>query len=174
MEWKSHFLKTLSGKNNSKYAQDAYKQELDDSLQNEDTLRSIIFDFKAEADLKSIGDALESGAIDIQGAREQVTIALTQAREEAFEAGKLEYDKKEYKLSASEQQTLKVVTDKTKLLDAGTMISGRGSAGSKRVKLIDGKYLQVDQYGIELNNDALSKAQVVELLNLNVRGLNWK
>ena len=59
-----------SGKNNSKYAQDAYKQELDDSLQNEDTLRSIIFDFKAEADLKSIGDALESGAIDIQGARE--------------------------------------------------------------------------------------------------------
>jgi hypothetical protein len=163
-----------SGKSNSKYAQDAYKQELDDSLQNEDTLRSIIFDFKAEADLKSIGDALESGAIDIQGAREQVIVALTQAREDAYNEGKLEYDKKEYKLSPSEQQTLKVVTDKTKLLDAGTMVSGRGSAGSKRVKLIDGKYLQVDQYGIELNNDALSKAQVVELLNLNVRGLNWK
>tara|TARA_B110000211_G_scaffold229923_1_gene288519 strand:+ start:292 stop:1506 length:1215 start_codon:yes stop_codon:yes gene_type:complete len=84
-----------SGKNNSKYAQDAYKQELDDSLQNEDTLRSIIFDFKAEADLKSIGDDLESGAIDIQGAREKVIVALTQAREDAFKDGKAVYDKKE-------------------------------------------------------------------------------
>ena len=83
-----------SGNNNSKYAQDAYKQELDDSLQNEDTLRSIIFDFKAEADLKSIGDDLESGAIDIQGAREKVIVALTQAREDAFKDGKAKYDAK--------------------------------------------------------------------------------
>ena len=168
----------LSGKPNNPYAQKAYNQELNDALQNEDTLRSIIFDFQAEAELKDIGDNLDNGVITLEDARTEVKKRLLKAREDAFEDGKAKYDQKELKkqgqFTASEQQALKVVTDKTKLLDAGTLVSGRGNAGSKRVKLIDGKYLQVDQYGIELNNDALSKAQVVELLNLNVRGLNWK
>ena len=168
----------LSGKSNNPYAQKAYNQELNDALQNEDTLRSIIFDFQAEAELKDIGDNLDNGVITLEDARTEVKKRLLKAREDAFEDGKAKYDQKELKkqgqFTASEQQALKVVTDKTKLLDAGTLVSGRGNAGSKRVKLIDGKYLQVDQYGIELNNDALSKAQVVELLNLNVRGLNWK
>ena len=168
----------LSGKSNNPYAQKAYNQSLDDALQNEDTLRSIIFDFQAEAELKDVGKKLDNGGITLEGARTEVKKRLLKAREDAFEDGKAKYDQKELKkqgqFTASEQQALKVVTDKTKLLDAGTLVSGRGNAGSKRVKLIDGKYLQVDQYGIELNNDALSKAQVVELLNLNVRGLNWK
>ena len=168
----------LSGKSNNPYAQKAYNQELNDALQNEDTLRSIIFDFQAEAELQDVGKALDNGVITLEDARTEVKKRLLKAREDAFEDGKAKYDQKELKkqgqFTASEQQALKVVTDKTKLLDAGTLVSGRGNAGSKRVKLIDGKYLQVDQYGIELNNDALSKAQVVELLNLNVRGLNWK
>ena len=168
----------LSGKSNNPYAQKAYNQELNDALQNEDTLRSIIFDFQAEAELQDVGKALDNGVITLEDARTEVKKRLLKAREDAFENGKAKYDQKELKkqgqFTASEQQALKVVTDKTKLLDAGTLVSGRGNAGSKRVKLIDGKYLQVDQYGIELNNDALSKAQVVELLNLNVRGLNWK
>ena len=107
-----------SGKNNSKYAQDAYKQELDDSLQNEDTLRSIIFDFKAEADLKSIGDDLESGAIDIQGAREKVIVALTQAREDAFKDGKAKYDAKKVNFESPEGNYWNGANQKNSLITA--------------------------------------------------------
>ena len=111
-----------SGKNNSKYAQEAYKQQLNDSLQNEDTLRSIIFDFEAEADLKSVGKDLDSGAIDIQAAREKVTAALTQARDEAFANGKKQYDIKQnkpVKLTPAQQSSLSASNTKLKGLKSG-------------------------------------------------------
>ena len=171
-----------SGKNNSKYAQDAYKQELDDSLQNEDTLRSIIFDFKAEADLKSIGDALESGAIDIQGAREQVTIALTQAREEAYEAGKLEYDNKSGEMTQAEKESLRKVNSKLTILDGAadgsTFIVGIGRGANNGATKLGDKYFLTDKNGTMItdtkgNGRELSKEQLAEYLNINVRGLKW-
>ena len=171
-----------SGKNNSKYAQDAYKQELDDSLQNEDTLRSIIFDFKAEADLKSIGDALESGAIDIQGAREKVIVALTQAREDAYNDGKVAYDTKSGEMTQAEKESLRKVNSKLTILDGAadgsTFIVGIGRGANNGATKLGDKYFLTDKNGTMITDTAgngreLSKEQLAEYLNINVRGLKW-
>ena len=171
-----------SGKNNSKYAQDAYKQELDDSLQNEDTLRSIIFDFKAEADLKSIGDDLESGAIDIQGAREKVIVALTQAREDAYNDGKVAYDTKSGEMTQAEKESLRKVNSKLTILDGAadgsTFIVGIGRGANNGATKLGDKYFLTDKNGTMITDTAgngreLSKEQLAEYLNINVRGLKW-
>jgi len=100
----------LRGNANNPYAQDAYKQKLNDTLQNEDALRSIIFDFDPEAPMLmqnpndptgpqiKIGTALDSGIIDLKGARDLVNERLLKAREDAYIAGKTEYDIKQAKL----------------------------------------------------------------------------
>ena len=97
----------LRGNANNPYAQDAYKQQLNDTLQNEDALRSIIFDFDPEApmlmqnpndptgDQIKIGTALDSGIIDLNGARELVNKRLLKAREDAYIAGSKEYKRKQ-------------------------------------------------------------------------------
>ena len=171
-----------SGNNNSKYAQDAYKQELDDSLQNEDTLRSIIFDFKAEADLKSIGDDLESGAIDIQGAREKVIVALTQAREDAYNDGKVAYDTKSGEMTQAEKESLRKVNSKLTILDGAadgsTFIVGIGRGANNGATKLGDKYFLTDKNGTMITDTAgngreLSKEQLAEYLNINVRGLKW-
>jgi len=100
----------LRGNANNPYAQDAYKQQLNDTLQNEDALRSIIFDFDPEAPMLmqnpndptgpqiKIGTALDSGIIDLNGARDLVNERLLKAREDAYIAGKTAYDKKQEEL----------------------------------------------------------------------------
>lgn len=85
----------LSGKPSNPYAEDAYEQSLNDSLQNENALRSIIFDFNAEAPMNDIGIALDNGVITIEQAREQVTASLLKAREDAYAAGKKQYKRKQ-------------------------------------------------------------------------------
>ena len=105
----------LRGNANNPYTQDAYKQQLNDTLQNEDALRSIIFDFDPEAPMLmqnpndptgpqiKIGTALDSGIIDLKGARDLVNERLLKAREDAYIAGKKEYDKKQIEQEAEEE-----------------------------------------------------------------------
>jgi stalled ribosome alternative rescue factor ArfA len=85
----------LSGKPNNPYSQDSYNQQLNDALQNENTLRSIIYDFNAEAPMSDIGNSLDNGSIDIPQARELVKQRLLQTREDAYKKGKKQYDKKQ-------------------------------------------------------------------------------
>ena len=87
----------LSGKSNNPYAQKAYNQSLDDALQNEDTLRSIIFDFQAEAELQDVGKDLDNNVITLEEARGKVKTRLLKAREDAFKDGKAKYDAKKRK-----------------------------------------------------------------------------
>tara|TARA_R110000803_G_scaffold205665_1_gene272506 strand:+ start:61 stop:1374 length:1314 start_codon:yes stop_codon:yes gene_type:complete len=87
----------IGGKNNNPYAIKSYKQELETSLQNEDRLKSIIFDFPAEADLKDIGVALDNNEIDLPTARQKVIDNLVKAREDAYTQGKKQYDVKQNK-----------------------------------------------------------------------------
>ena len=91
----------LSGKSNNPYAQKAYNQSLDDALQNEDTLRSIIFDFQAEAELQDVGKDLDNNVITLEEARGKVKTRLLKAREDAFEVGKAKYDAKKANNPAS-------------------------------------------------------------------------
>ena len=85
----------LSGNANNPYSQDSYNQQLSDALQNENTLRSIIYDFNAEAPMSDIGNSLDNGSIDIPQARELVKQRLLQTREDAYEKGKSEYKRKQ-------------------------------------------------------------------------------
>ena len=91
----------LSGKPNNPYSQDSYNQQLNDALQNENTLRSIIYDFNAEAPMSDIGNSLDNGSIDIPQARELVKQRLLQTREDAYMAGKKGYDKKQQEINSS-------------------------------------------------------------------------
>jgi len=184
-----------SGRNNNTYAQETYKQQLNDSLQNEDTLRSIIFDFEAEADLKSVGKDLDSGAIDIQAAREKVTAALTQARDEAFANGAKEYEAKQNKakqnkatqatLTLAQQFQAKDMKKKLEMLEGGLVITGRtGGVNALRAQVVklDGEdpYYEIkDAAGDSLYetingeyvNLKFTLDEVKDRLGLNVIGL---
>ena len=85
----------LRGNTDNKYAQDSYNQQLNDTLQNEDSLRSIIFDFNAEAPMEDIGTNLDNGLITLEEAREEVKATLLKAREDAYIAGSKEYKRKQ-------------------------------------------------------------------------------
>jgi hypothetical protein len=90
----------LRGNANNPYAERAYDQQLNDTLQNENALRSIIFDFNAEAPMNDIGDRLDNGEIDLAQARIEVKDRLLIARENAYKKGKKQYDKKQEDLGS--------------------------------------------------------------------------
>ena len=108
----------LSGKSNNPYAQKAYNQSLDDALQNEDTLRSIIFDFQAEAELQDVGKALDNGVITLEDARTEVKKRLLKAREDAFKDGKAKYDAKKVNFESPEGDYWNGANQKNSLITA--------------------------------------------------------
>ena len=108
----------LSGKSNNPYAQKAYNQELNDALQNEDTLRSIIFDFQAEAELQDVGKALDNNVITLEEARGKVKTRLLKAREDAFKDGKAKYDAKKVDFVSPEGDYWNGANQKNSLITA--------------------------------------------------------
>ena len=108
----------LSGKSNNPYAQKAYNQSLDDALQNEDTLRSIIFDFQAEAELQDVGKKLDNGVITLEEARKEVKKRLLKAREDAFKDGKAKYDAKKVDFVSPEGNYWNGANQKNSLITA--------------------------------------------------------
>ena len=108
----------LSGKSNNPYAQKAYNQSLDDALQNEDTLRSIIFDFQAEAELQDVGKKLDNGVITLEEARAEVKKRLLKAREDAFKDGKAKYDAKKVDFVSPEGDYWNGANQKNSLITA--------------------------------------------------------
>ena len=85
----------LNGNADNPYSQDSYSQQLNDALQNENTLRSIIYDFNAEAPMSDIGNDLDNGVIDLSKARDLVRQRLLKTRQDAYNTGKAAYDKKQ-------------------------------------------------------------------------------
>ena len=85
----------LRGNADNPYSQDSYSQQLNDALQNENTLRSIIYDFNAEAPMSDIGNNLDNGVIDLSTARNLVRQRLLKTRQDAYNTGKAQYDKKQ-------------------------------------------------------------------------------
>jgi len=108
----------LSGKSNNPYAQKAYNQSLDDALQNEDTLRSIIFDFQAEAELQDVGKKLDNNVITLEEARTEVKKRLLKAREDAFKDGKAKYDAKKVDFVSPEGNYWNGANQKNSLITA--------------------------------------------------------
>ena len=129
-----------AGKNDNQYAQDSYDQSLDSALQNEDTLNSIIYDFKSEVKLDDVGNNLDNGTYTIEQAREEVKSRLLVARNQAFKDGKKEYDREQAKVDAPKQTssqiaTAKVVTKKLELLDSGQQVTAMGGSALRTAKL---------------------------------------
>ena len=129
-----------AGKNDNQYAQDSYDQSLDSALQNEDTLNSIIYDFKSEVKLDDVGNNLDNGTFTIEQAREEVKSRLLVARNQAFKDGKKEYDREQAKVDAPKQTSSQIaaskkVTKKLELLDNGQQIIAMCGSALRTAKL---------------------------------------
>ena len=129
-----------AGKNDNQYAQDSYDQSLDSALQNEDTLRSIIYDFKSEVKLDDVGNNLDNGTYTIEQAREEVKSRLLVARNQAFKDGKKEYDREQAKVNAPKQTSSQIaaskkITKKLELLDNGQQITAMTGSTLRTAKL---------------------------------------
>ena len=129
-----------AGKNDNQYAQDSYDQSLDSALQNEDTLNSIIYDFKSEVKLDDVGNNLDNGTFTIEQAREEVKSRLLVARNQAFKDGKKEYDREQAKVDAPKQTSSQIaaskkVTKKLELLDNGQQIIAMSGSALRTAKL---------------------------------------
>tara|TARA_R110000772_G_scaffold32890_1_gene80219 strand:- start:3783 stop:4976 length:1194 start_codon:yes stop_codon:yes gene_type:complete len=174
------FSKGQQGGELNKYILEGYKTDLEDMLSNPSALKSIIYDFESSFNTKSVAKRLDEGTINLEEAREEVVNLFVNARKDVFNEGKKEYDIKQNKaagkFSSSEIQQLKEVNDKIKLLDSeSSMVKSMGGSNSRYAIKIGESYYETDRLGGPLDDKKpLSKAQVVELLNLNVRGLNWK
>jgi hypothetical protein len=129
-----------AGKNDNQYAQDSYDQSLDSALQNEDTLNSIIYDFKSEVKLDDVGNNLDNGTFTIEQAREEVKSRLLVARNQAFKDGKKEYDREQAKVDAPKQTSSQIaaskkITKKLELLDNGQQITAMSGSALRTAKL---------------------------------------
>jgi hypothetical protein len=90
--------------------------------------------------MKDIGVKLESGEIDLAGARTEVAASLTQAREEAYTKGKKEYDREQAKVDAPKQTSSQIaaskkITKKLELLDNGQQITAMSGSALRTAKL---------------------------------------
>jgi hypothetical protein len=160
----------------------SYRANLDGQLQNEDALKSILFDFEGELNTKFIADQVDNEEISLEDARSKVVDLLVNARQDVFAEGKKQYDIKQNKpaeLSGTARLKLKTVQDKTALIDDITntlKIEGIGTKRSAR-SILDGGtqfYEVFDEMGNMLVNDEMTKQQVADYLNLRAQGSNWE
>ena len=183
------YNKGASGKNDNQYAQDSYNQSLDSALQNEDTLRSIIYDFKSEVKLDDVGNALDAGNITIEQARENVKSRLLIARNQAFADGSREYKAKQNKaaqaaLTPAQRLRLNDVQRKLKLLESGKKITARTQGNKLSAQVVnqgDNPYYEItDAAGDPLYKEIrpgeyvdlkFTLDEVIDRLDLNAIGL---
>ena len=143
-----------AGKNDNQYAQDSYDQSLDSALQNEDTLNSIIYDFKSEVKLDDVGNNLDNGTYTIEQAREEVKSRLLVARNQAFKDGKKEYDRKQNEtkpLTPEQKFQAGEMKKKLELLESGSTIRGRigGAKGFGAKKIGGGGFEYYEILGVD-------------------------
>ena len=100
------YNKGTQGGELSEYGLNRYKEDLTESLQNEDSLRSVIFDYNNVLPMKDIGDAIDNGSLSMEDARIKVVEKLVNARKEAFDKGKNVYNAKQNKLSGKTSEAL--------------------------------------------------------------------
>ena len=176
-----------AGKNDNQYAQDSYDQSLDSALQNEDTLNSIIYDFKSEVKLDDVGNKLDNGTFTIEQAREEVKSRLLVARNQAFKDGKKEYDREQAKVDAPKQTSSQIaaskkITKKLELLDNGQQITAMTGSALRTAKLApwadageEGKvYWMTDDAGLPIEekidgkyqDKTFTRDEVIDKLNL--------
>jgi hypothetical protein len=158
----------LSGNANNPYSQDSYNQQLSDALQNENTLRSIIYDFNAEAPMSDIGNSLDNGSIDIPQARELVKQRLLQTREDAYEKGKKEYKRK---------QAIVTPEDKSKIDNAINTANNDLSQGESVISLYHPNHKGIKRdYVIDYDDSGkayIARKSAADKLGTNLSADHW-
>tara|TARA_R110000851_G_scaffold324578_1_gene491984 strand:+ start:2365 stop:3558 length:1194 start_codon:yes stop_codon:yes gene_type:complete len=101
---------------------ESYRANLDDQLQNQNALKSLLYDFKSELNTQYIADSVDNGSISMDEARTKVVDLLVNARKDVFAAGKKQYDinqNKAVKLTPAQQNSLLISNNKLKSLKSG-------------------------------------------------------
>jgi len=80
-----------AGKLQNRYSLDAYRVQLEEGLENQDTLKSMIFDFNRELDVKDLQDGITNGTMDMTQARDIFIDRMVTAREEVSIEGRADY-----------------------------------------------------------------------------------
>ena len=161
----------------------SYEAKLTNDLQNEDALNSILYDFESELNVADIATRVTDNVLSLEDARTEVVKRLVNARKGVFDEGKKQYEIKNNKLTPYQTHVLKVANDKITLLESGKVASSAGSGKPRYVTFKkdestgEGQYYETDLYGnvnINTMKPLTSKAEIIEVLGINVKGLNWK
>jgi hypothetical protein len=161
----------------------SYEAKLTSDLQNEDALKSVLYDFESELNTADIAKRVTDNVISLDDARKEVVSRLVNARKSVFGEGKKQYDIKNNKLTPYQTHVLKVANDKITLLESGKVASSTGSGTKRYVTFKDdgstsgGQYYETDMFGeitVKTQKPLTSKTEIIEVLGINVKGLNWK
>jgi hypothetical protein len=161
----------------------SYEAKLTSDLQNEDALKSVLYDFESELNTADIAKRVTDNVISLDDARKEVVSRLVNARKSVFGEGKKQYDIKNNKLTPYQTHVLKVANDKITLLESGQVAISSGSGPKRYVKFKDdgstsgGQYYETDMFGeitVKTQKPLTSKTEIIEVLGINVKGLNWK
>jgi hypothetical protein len=161
----------------------SYEAKLTSDLQNEDALKSVLYDFESELNTADIAKRVTDNVISLDDARKEVVSRLVNARKSVFGEGKKQYDIKNNKLTPYQTHALKVANDKITLLESGQVAISSGSGPKRYVKFKDdgstsgGQYYETDMFGeitVKTQKPLTSKTEIIEVLGINVKGLNWK
>ena len=161
----------------------SYEAKLTSDLQNEDALNSILYDFESELNVADIATRVTDNALSLDDARTEVVKRLVNARKGVFDEGKKQYEIKNNKLTPYQTHVLKVANDTITLLESGKVAISSGSGPKRYVKFKDdgstsgGQYYETDMFGeitVKTQKPLTSKAEIIQVLGINVKGLNWK
>ena len=161
----------------------SYRANLDGQLQNQNALKSLLYDFESELNTQYIADSVENGSISMDEARTKVVDLLVNARKDVFAAGKKQYDIKQNKaapLNANQQFEADAMNSKLAMLSDGKEITARLSGNklkAQKVPGVENTYTLSGSDGLPIYDEAgeASRAftlnEVIDRLDLNVRGL---
>ena len=101
----------------------SYEAKLTSDLQNEDALKSVLYDFESELNTADIAKRVTDNIISLDDARTEVVSRLVNARKSVFGEGKKQYDIKQnkaVKLTPAQQSSLSISNTKLASLKSGS------------------------------------------------------
>ena len=145
-----------AGKPQNENSLKAYRLQLEQQLRNQNTVKSMIFDFNDELNTKDLQDAITDGSIDIFQAKEEFINRMVNSRQQVSQQG---YDDKVNKSQANYNkreaqriERLKASADLRDEVDAGVGDGDAKSASWKATKA----YL-IDQGNADPTDDQIRK-----------------
>jgi hypothetical protein len=115
-----------AGKPQNKNSLKAYRLQLEQQLRNQNTVKSLIFDFNDELDTQDLQDAISEGSIDMTQAREEFINRMVNSRQQVSQEG---YNNKVSKSQANYNQK---ETQRIARLKATATLKGKTTTSYKK------------------------------------------